>query len=88
MNILFAGGGTGGHVYPAIALAEEFVKRKCVVHFIGTKTHVEAKIVPENGFDISFIWISGFQRSLSLRNLRKLDLNHLMINHPAHSKYF
>jgi UDP-N-acetylglucosamine--N-acetylmuramyl-(pentapeptide) pyrophosphoryl-undecaprenol N-acetylglucosamine transferase len=68
-KVLFAGGGTGGHVYPALALAKEFSLRGYTCSFVGTSNHIEARLVPEAAYDISFIWISGFQRSLKLSNL-------------------
>ena len=69
MKVLFSGGGTGGHVYPAIAMADEFSSRGYDVHFIGTKGRAEEKIVPAHGYKLSYIWISGFQRTLSISNL-------------------
>lgn len=67
-DVIFAGGGTGGHVYPALALAEEFRSRGYTCSFVGTAQKIEARLVPEANFPISFIWISGFQRSFKLQN--------------------
>ncbi|MFA6456004.1 MAG: undecaprenyldiphospho-muramoylpentapeptide beta-N-acetylglucosaminyltransferase [Bacteroidota bacterium] len=71
MNILFAGGGTGGHLYPAIAIAEEIIKKKpgAKVAFVGTKKKIEARVVPQKGFEFHTIWISGFSRRLRLSNI-------------------
>ena len=70
-RIIIAAGGTGGHVYPAISIAEA-VREKyphARVHFVGTKNHIEWKAVPEAGFNISSLWISGFHRRFTLKNL-------------------
>jgi len=71
MTILFAAGGTGGHLYPAIAIAEEIKKQKPDVRiaFAGTKNKIEARVVPQKGFEFYTIWISGFSRSLRISNL-------------------
>lgn len=70
-TILFAGGGTGGHVYPAIAIAEEILKQdaNARIVFAGTKAKIEARVVPQKGFEFHTIWISGFSRRLTLSNL-------------------
>jgi UDP-N-acetylglucosamine--N-acetylmuramyl-(pentapeptide) pyrophosphoryl-undecaprenol N-acetylglucosamine transferase len=54
-RIVLAGGGTGGHVIPAIAVAEEIVRRGGKARFVGTKDRLEARLVPEAGFEIDFI---------------------------------
>jgi UDP-N-acetylglucosamine--N-acetylmuramyl-(pentapeptide) pyrophosphoryl-undecaprenol N-acetylglucosamine transferase len=71
MTILFAAGGTGGHVYPAIAIAEEIKKQAPEVRivFAGTKEKIEARVVPEKGFEFVTLWISGFSRRLRVSNL-------------------
>jgi len=68
MTIVFAGGGTGGHLYPAIAIANEIKSRMpdADITFVGTKGKIESRIVPSLGFPLKEIWISGFQRRLSL----------------------
>jgi UDP-N-acetylglucosamine--N-acetylmuramyl-(pentapeptide) pyrophosphoryl-undecaprenol N-acetylglucosamine transferase len=70
-NILFAGGGTGGHLFPALAIADEIRKRNPNANllFVGTKDRIEARIVPQRGYGFETIWISGFHRSLRLQNL-------------------
>jgi len=70
-RILFAAGGTGGHIYPAIAVADELKKinGKIKIKFIGAKGRIEEKIVPKNGYELSTIEISGFKRSLSVKNI-------------------
>lgn len=70
-KFLFAAGGTGGHLYPAIAVAEE-VKRmspNSKILFVGTKKKLESRVVPELGFDFRTIWISGFSRKFKLENI-------------------
>ena len=71
MTILFAGGGTGGHLYPAIAIAEEILKinPNNRVVFVGTRTKIEARVVPQKGFEFHTIWISGFSRRFTVSNL-------------------
>lgn len=70
-KIVFAAGGTGGHIYPAIAVADELRKlnEKVEIKFIGAKGRIEEKIVPKNGYELKTINISGFKRSLSYKNI-------------------
>jgi UDP-N-acetylglucosamine--N-acetylmuramyl-(pentapeptide) pyrophosphoryl-undecaprenol N-acetylglucosamine transferase len=70
-RIVFAAGGTGGHIYPAIAIADELKKinEKIVIRFIGAMGRIEEKIVPENGYKLEKIEVAGFKRSLSFKNI-------------------
>ena len=70
-RVLFAAGGTGGHVYPAIAIADAItsLQSDTRVLFAGTSTHMEWTAVPAAGFEIKPIWSSGFHRRLTLKNL-------------------
>lgn len=71
LRVIISGGGTGGHVYPAIAIAnalKEFVPEVEIL-FVGAQGRMEMEKVPEAGYKIKGLWISGFQRSLSLKNL-------------------
>ncbi|MBO5937728.1 MAG: undecaprenyldiphospho-muramoylpentapeptide beta-N-acetylglucosaminyltransferase [Clostridia bacterium] len=71
MKILFAAGGTGGHINPALATAGEIRERypDAEILFVGTKDKMEAKLVPAAGFDFTTIRISGFQRKISIENI-------------------
>ncbi len=71
MRILFAAGGTGGHINPALATAGEIKERypDAEIQFVGTKDKMEAKLVPAAGYDFKTIKISGFQRKLSIENI-------------------
>ncbi len=72
-RILFATGGTGGHINPALAVAgyirDNYPDAKIL--FVGTAEKMEAKLVPNAGFDFRTIDISGFQRSFSLNNIKR-----------------
>lgn len=70
-RIIFAAGGTGGHIYPAIAVADELKKINSSVEikFIGAKGRIEEKIIPQNGYKLETIEVAGFKRSLSLKNI-------------------
>ncbi|MBQ8503885.1 MAG: undecaprenyldiphospho-muramoylpentapeptide beta-N-acetylglucosaminyltransferase [Clostridia bacterium] len=71
MKILFAAGGTGGHINPALAVAGVIRERypESEILFVGTKDKMEARLVPAAGFDFTTIKISGFQRKLSIENI-------------------
>ncbi len=69
--MIISGGGTGGHVYPAIAIANAFKARfpEAEILFVGAKGKMEMQKVPEAGYTIKGLWISGLQRKLTLDNL-------------------
>ena len=71
MRVILAGGGTGGHIFPAIAIADEIMKREGKSHilFIGSKGRMEEKVIPENNYDIKLIEVSGFNRKNIFNNL-------------------
>lgn len=71
MKFLFATGGTGGHINPALAVANVIRERypDAEILFVGTKDNMEAKLVPDAGFDFTTIKISGFQRQLTIENI-------------------
>lgn len=71
LRIILSGGGTGGHIYPAIAIADE-VKRRypdAQIKFVGAQDKMEMEKVPQAGYEIEGLWISGLQRKLTLKNL-------------------
>src|ERR1700722_9010348 len=61
-TFVMAGGGTGGHVIPALAVARELRARGHAVRFIGTRRGMEAKLVPPENFPIQWIEIGGLMR--------------------------
>lgn len=70
-RFIISGGGTGGHVFPAIAIADE-LKRLCPgaeFLFVGAKGRMEMEKVPAAGYRIEGLWISGLQRRVTLENL-------------------
>ncbi|MDP3354074.1 MAG: UDP-N-acetylglucosamine--N-acetylmuramyl-(pentapeptide) pyrophosphoryl-undecaprenol N-acetylglucosamine transferase, partial [Flavobacteriaceae bacterium] len=71
VNILLSGGGTGGHIYPAIAIANELKHRDKNVNilFVGANNRMEMEKVPQAGYDIKGLWISGIQRKFTVDNL-------------------
>ncbi|MGN1114419.1 MAG: UDP-N-acetylglucosamine--N-acetylmuramyl-(pentapeptide) pyrophosphoryl-undecaprenol N-acetylglucosamine transferase [Oscillospiraceae bacterium] len=73
LRVLLAGGGTAGHINPALAIAE-IIKSKypdAEFCFAGNPTKLEAKIVPQNGYPFEPFMIEGFQRRMSLENLKR-----------------
>lgn len=81
-NIVFAAGGTGGHINPALAVAGEIRKRypEANILFVGTAEKMEARLVPAAGFDFKTIQISGFNRVLNLNGIKQniKTLSHLL----------
>lgn len=73
MKIVFAAGGTGGHINPALAAAGKIRENypEAEILFIGTKEKMESRLVPKAGFDFETISISGFQRKISFENIIK-----------------
>lgn len=71
MRVVVSGGGTGGHIYPALAFMRYLEKQEDVEYlYIGTKRGLESKIVPQAGYAFESIKIEGLKRSLSLENLK------------------
>ncbi len=72
MRILITGGGTAGHINPAIAIAKIFKLKdnRNEILFIGTQNGLEKDLVPRSGFNIKFIHASGFKRKISLKNIK------------------
>ncbi len=73
MKLLFAGGGTAGHINPALAVAGYVLERHpdAEIHYIGTANKLEARLVPEKGYNFYTIDVAGFQRKLTPSNLAK-----------------
>jgi UDP-N-acetylglucosamine--N-acetylmuramyl-(pentapeptide) pyrophosphoryl-undecaprenol N-acetylglucosamine transferase len=71
VNILLSGGGTGGHIYPAVAIANELKARnpRSKFLFVGATGRMEMEKIPQLGYEIKGLNITGLQRSLSLKNL-------------------
>lgn len=72
MRVLISGGGTAGHINPAIAIAKYFCKKdsNTKILFVGTANGMEQRLVPKEGFDIVNIDVSGIKRSLTPENLK------------------
>lgn len=70
-KFILSGGGTGGHIYPAVAIADELKSRfpDAEFLFVGALDRMEMDKVPQAGYNIEGLWISGVQRKLTLKNL-------------------
>lgn len=70
-RIIISGGGTGGHTFPAIAIADAIkeIEPTAEILFVGAEGKIEMEKVPKAGYPIKGLWISGFHRKLTLRNL-------------------
>ena len=70
LKFILSGGGTGGHIYPAIAIANELKLRfpDCEILFVGASDKMEMQKVPQAGYPIKGLWIAGIQRKLTLDN--------------------
>ena len=71
IKFIISGGGTGGHIYPALAIASGIKDnyKNPEILFVGARGKMEMDRIPKEGFPIKALWISGFKRSLSLSNL-------------------
>lgn len=74
MRIILSGGGTGGHVYPAIAIANKIKENypEAEILFVGTKNGIESTIVPKYGYQIKFIEVKGFKRKIDFENVKRV----------------
>ncbi len=70
-SFIIAGGGTGGHLFPALAIGDALKKRFpfATIHFVGSKFGLESKILPERNYSHTLLTIRGFMRGISLRAL-------------------
>jgi UDP-N-acetylglucosamine--N-acetylmuramyl-(pentapeptide) pyrophosphoryl-undecaprenol N-acetylglucosamine transferase len=70
LRVVLTGGGTGGHLYPGLAIADELAKRiPCGFLFIGTRRGIESSVVPARGMAFKTVWIGGLKRGRFLANL-------------------
>ncbi len=71
MKVIMTGGGTGGHIYPAIAIADEIKRRypDAKILFVGAERGLEKTLVPKRGYDIRLITVEGFDRKHLVRNV-------------------
>jgi UDP-N-acetylglucosamine--N-acetylmuramyl-(pentapeptide) pyrophosphoryl-undecaprenol N-acetylglucosamine transferase len=73
VKVIIAGGGTGGHLFPGIAVAEEFMDREVAeVLFVGTVHGIEARVIPREGYTVKFVRAEGFVGKSFLRKIRAL----------------
>lgn len=72
LRLMIAGGGTGGHLFPGVAIAEELRARApdAVIKFVGTKRGIEARVLPELGWDLELIEVSGLKTVGALGAMR------------------
>src|SRR5699024_5537371 len=76
MKVLMTGGGTGGHIYPALALID-YIKQvdpSCEFMYVGAKRGLESKILPETGLSYELLTVQGLKRSLSMDNVKTINL--------------
>lgn len=70
-RVILSGGGTGGHIYPAITIAKEIAKiEDAEILFVGTPQGMEAKIIPKEGYNFKAIPVSGLKRKVTFENLK------------------
>ena len=76
MRVLMTGGGTGGHINPAVAIANTIKKNhpQAEIAFVGTKRGKEKELVPKEGYPLYFVDVQGIRRSLSPKNIKALYL--------------
>jgi len=71
MKVVMTGGGTGGHIFPALAIADEIRKNEVEssIKFIGAKGKMEETLVPENNYEIELIEVIGLNRKNMFKNI-------------------
>ena len=74
-RILLSGGGTGGHIYPALAIADELKRRfpDAEIRFAGTQEGLESQIVPQAGYQLELLRAAGIERRFTLDNIKNLS---------------
>ena len=75
-RILLSGGGTGGHIYPALAIADELKRRfpDAEIRFAGTQEGLESQIVPQAGYQLELLRAAGIERRFTLDNIKNQAL--------------
>ena len=73
IRILIAGGGTGGHLFPAIAIGETILSiyKNAVIHYMGSKFGIESRVLPVKGVPHTLLPMKGLQRSFALHTIMK-----------------
>ena len=79
-KFLISGGGTGGHIFPAIAIANAIRNREedAEILFVGAAGRMEMNRIPKAGYQIIGLTVSGFQRKISLKNILKNIISHFV----------
>lgn len=74
MRVLITGGGTGGHINPALAIAQKVKTQDSsnVILYVGTKTGMESELVPKEGFEFKYVTAKYLQRKISLENIKTI----------------
>ena len=74
MKVLLSGGGTGGHVYPAISIANRIKEEHpdAEIIFVGTEKGIESEIVPKYGYELKTVTVQGFKRKIDLDNIKRV----------------
>ncbi|MGL4914110.1 MAG: undecaprenyldiphospho-muramoylpentapeptide beta-N-acetylglucosaminyltransferase [Romboutsia sp.] len=74
MRVLLSGGGTGGHVYPAIAIANRIKEEHpdAEIVFVGTAKGIESEIVPKYGYELKTVTVQGFKRKIDIDNVKRV----------------
>ncbi len=74
MKVLLSGGGTGGHVYPAIAIANKIKEEnpEAEIIFVGTEKGIESEIVPKYGYELKTVTVQGFKRKIDFDNVKRV----------------
>ncbi|MGB5824272.1 MAG: undecaprenyldiphospho-muramoylpentapeptide beta-N-acetylglucosaminyltransferase [Proteocatella sp.] len=74
MRLIVTGGGTGGHIYPALSIADKYKEKyeDIEILYVGVENGLESKIVPQYGYDFRGIKVKGFQRKISIENVKRV----------------
>ena len=81
MRVLLAGGGTAGHINPALAIASVIKEHYPDTEFlfVGTPNGMEARLIPEAGYNFASMKVAGFQRKITLKNVKPVSYTHLTL---------